>query len=57
MSNIVDPVILQTKFVRTRTCRPLVGKTVWKSSSGTWVGKIRIGNVCLFIEHMDGSYR
>ena len=23
-SNIVDPLVLQTKFVRTRTCRPLV---------------------------------
>ena len=38
-------------------CRPLVEKTMWGSSIRTWMGKIRIWNVCLFIEDKDYSYR
>ena len=39
-----------TTSVRTSTCWPLVGKTVRGSLNGTWIGKVRIWDVCLFIE-------
>ena len=48
----------RTKLVRTHTCWPLVGKTVRRSSIGSWMGKIaRIENACLFIESKDYSCR
>ena len=43
-----------TKFIRTPTCRPLVGRT-----DGEWNlngKKYRIGNVYLFIQNKDCSY-
>ena len=38
------------RFVRTPTCRPLVGKTIWESSIGTRKGEYRIGSAFLFSE-------
>ena len=47
-----------TKFCTVTTCWSPVGKTVRRSSIGTWIGKkYRNGNVYLFIENKDYSHR
>ena len=45
-----------TKVVRTSTCWPLVGKTIWGGSVGTRIGKKEPNWECLFVHRKEGLF-
>ena len=45
-----------TKVVRTSTCWPLVGKTIWGGSVGTGIGKKDPNWECLFVHRKEGLF-